>query len=334
MTNGFVDGRSDSLGNDDLFTRTPIAYCSQLGHTQFQVNDLTNCICETSKYAVACGGFSDLYAGVLIQSPTNEADSCDPNAKPRRKVALKVLRAITNGQIDILRAKKRLNREVGVLQRLNHPNVTRFLGVSFHLGGRPSIVMEWYDRGDASTYLKCRPIEDRMSLIPGIIKGLRYLHTQSPAIVHGDLKGSNVLVNSQNQAVLADFGISKVLEELSGPTGNTTVGSEAGSFRWLAPERLDTRLTTDKDPTPASDIWAFGCTIYEILTGRIPYQSEIHIWPIMTQILTGVHPFSERDTDDQRLERIYTALEPCWAFRAECRPSIIQLERSLTFCFQ
>jgi serine/threonine protein kinase len=74
-----------------------------------------------------------------------------------------------------------------------------------------------------------------------------------------------VLVNGQNQAVLTDFGISKVLEELSGPTGNTTIiGSGAGSVRWLAPERLDINLTTDKDPTPASDIWAFGCTVYEV----------------------------------------------------------------------
>ena len=84
---------------------------------------------------------------------------------------------------------------------------------------------------------------------------------------------NNTLVNDDGRAMLTDFGLAKVIEELAGPTGNTT-STCAGSVRWQAPELIfDTGSEQDDDmgdapkpssPTPASDVWSFGCTAYEV----------------------------------------------------------------------
>jgi len=116
--------------------------------------------------------------------------------------------------------------------------------------------------------------------IHDIARGLNYLHTLSPPIVHGDLKGvstpgwdtiyflltsnlqNNVLITDSCRAVLTDFGLSQVIEELIGPTGNTTSPAQ-GAFRWMAPELvLDDSLTLQL--TFSSDVWSFGCTAYEV----------------------------------------------------------------------
>ena len=79
---------------------------------------------------------------------------------------------------------------------------------------------------------------------------------------------SNILITDEGRAVLTDFGLSRVTESM-GPTGNTT-SSAAGSIRWQAPE-LFLELNYDaplpimlKRRTKASDVWAFGCTVYEV----------------------------------------------------------------------
>ena len=81
---------------------------------------------------------------------------------------------------------------------------------------------------------------------------------------------NNTLVNDDGRAMLTDFGLAKVIEELAGPTGNTT-SMGAGCVRWQAPELItDTRSDGGVDapkpssPTRGSDVWSFGCTAYEV----------------------------------------------------------------------
>ena len=123
--------------------------------------------------------------------------------------------------------------------------------------------------------------------VKDVCRGLRYLHTL--LVVHGDLKGvgtftsvkahltrmntqNNILIDDDGHAVLTDFGLSKVIEELTGPTGNTT-SMLGGTIRWQAPELIFDEHEEDEEgdsrksgpfPSLSSDVWSFACTAYEV----------------------------------------------------------------------
>lgn len=112
-----------------------------------------------------------------------------------------------------------------------------------------------------------------------VARGLEYLHTTAtPAIVHADLKGvryrsfgsagvilicfyqNNVLITDDGVAVICDFGLSQIIEDLMRPEGLTVSNPSVGPLRWQAPELLE-----DESPsTQASDVWSFGCTALEV----------------------------------------------------------------------
>lgn len=291
--------------------------------------DLTRNIFNTSQLAVACGGFSDVFVGDLVLPKMNDAFIAPISCK----VGIKVIRAFTDsGQRDKQKAIKRLNREVCVFQRLHHANIARFLGVSYHMADHPAIIMEWYELGDAMRYLNNRPgspLEERLKLVSGVLHGLLYLHTLDPAIVHGDLKANNVLVSSKHEAVLTDFGLSKVVEDLNTAAGSSTTTVGAGSLRWKAPELLKIPMSESVNVTLASDVWAFGCTTYQLLTVTIPY--SLHKYPhvIETSILGGVLPFDEADPVAQVPSGMWDIASKCWTPKAGDRPTMDELARSL-----
>jgi len=101
--------------------------------------------------------------------------------------------------------------------------------------------------------------EQQLAILQDIAQGLRFLHTASPKVVHGDLKGQNVLIDNNFCAKVTDFGLS----------GKRTIGA-VGTPYWMAPELLN-RTTTN---TAASDLYAYGVVIYEIYSGRTPYEGE------------------------------------------------------------
>jgi serine/threonine protein kinase len=91
-----------------------------------------------------------------------------------------------------------------------------------------------------------------------IALGLAYLHSRRPPVLHGDLKAVNVLVNASGDAMLADFGLSRINRDISTRSSHVNV---AGSLRWMAPERLrEGRLTA------ATDVYAFALTAFEAST--------------------------------------------------------------------
>ncbi|KAF8990000.1 kinase-like protein, partial [Hymenopellis radicata] len=99
-----------------------------------------------------------------------------------------------------------------------------------------------------------------------ITQGLKYLHESDPQITHADVRGANILIDSELHCRLADFGLSLVSE-------TRLPGSSAimkGSLRWLPPEMMDYSLF-DSAYLTARDIYSFGCTVIEIYTGRPPF---------------------------------------------------------------
>ncbi|KAG6805343.1 hypothetical protein H0H92_015778, partial [Tricholoma furcatifolium] len=96
---------------------------------------------------------------------------------------------------------------------LRHPNIVPFLGVYFQ-GNKPSLVFLWMEHGDLMSYLKEYPLSNRVQLLFDVALGVGYLHDRS--IVHGDIKGVNILVNDSGRALIADFGLASILPASGG----------------------------------------------------------------------------------------------------------------------
>ncbi|KAF8183770.1 kinase-like domain-containing protein, partial [Mycena galopus ATCC 62051] len=182
-------------------------------------------------------------------------------------------------------------REALLWKDLHHPHILPFLGIdrdSFP----PSLCMvsPWMEHGTVMNYLKTHghATVDKLAIkLFEIAQGLEYLHSRN--IVHGDLRGTNILIKEDWSACLTDFGFSIFSDATA--TTNTT---RAGSLYWMAPELLDPeRFGLKFARTPATDVYAFGCVCVELYTGRPPF-SNLPEPAALLKVLNGERP--ERPT--------------------------------------
>ena len=171
--------------------------------------------------------------------------------------AVKVLHAQLADQQE-----QEFRNEATVLMRLRNAHIIRVLDYGI-TQGQPFIVMELAEKGPLSSiYPRGRPLPlpQVVTFVTQIAEGLDYAHRQH--IVHRDIKPENILVGANDEVLLADFGIAKLLSTTS-PSRSSHV---AGTFTYIAPEQINGRAV------PASDQYALGIVVYEWLTGRPPFQ--------------------------------------------------------------
>ncbi|KAJ7279128.1 kinase-like domain-containing protein [Mycena rebaudengoi] len=205
------------------------------------------------EHATFGGGFGDIYRATYAG----------------KTVALKHVRTF-HRDADLRRIRLQFCREALVWQHLRHPHILPLIGIdrdSFP----PSLCMvsPWMEHGTVLKYLNDHGRANVDRLLSEIAQGLEYLHSRK--IVHGDLRGANILINDEWSACLADFG----LTSLSDTTTATHTSNRAGSIRWMAPELIDPDRFGHRQftRTPASDVYAFGCVCLEVRP--IPASSTI-----------------------------------------------------------
>ncbi|KAF7333656.1 Kinase-like protein [Mycena sanguinolenta] len=202
------------------------------------------------EYPTFGGGFGDIY----------RASYGD------QLVALKRMRHFLHGS-DLRRIHLEFCREALVWKDLHHPYILPFLGID--RDSFPTtlcMVSPWMNHGSVINYLKTHDHANVDMLLYEIAQGLEYLHSR--AIIHGDLKGANILVKENGSACLADFGLS-IYSDTSAKTSSTSRG---GSLYWMAPELLDPdHFGFQFVRTVATDLYAFGCVCFELYTGRPPF---------------------------------------------------------------
>jgi len=199
-----------------------------------------------------------------------------------RIVAVKALHETFAGHPERV---ARFEREAQLLASLNHPNIAAIYGVE-ESQGATYLVLEFVDGHSLGEVLKAGalPVREAKGLARQIAEALGAAHERG--IVHRDFKPGNVVITPEGQAKVLDFGLAKsvdgdgsaVVAAASGPSGAnsptmTTAGTELGvilgTAGYMSPEQAKGRPTDRR-----TDVWAFGCVLYEMLTGRKAFEGE------------------------------------------------------------
>lgn len=225
----------------------------------------------------------------------------------RKTVAVKQLRAGHLSEEALSSFQEEAQRH-GLLR---HPNILTLYGVCIE-PGKYYIVTELMTKGSLDRLLhSCEqlPWSLQLSIALNITEGLYYLHENM--IIHCDLKSLNVLLDANNKACLADFGLAKVRSEASGLTSMPVKMS--GTTRWKAPELF----IRGSRPNILSDIYALGWVLWEIVSRKFPFQDDAaDDASIITWIKDG-----EREPIPEKIPVKYAELiGQCWAQNAKARP--------------
>lgn len=189
---------------------------------------------------------------------------------PSRTVAIKLLRAAGFGTSAALR----FEREAELLGRLQHPGIAQIFqsGTTDVQYGDPAstyIAMELIDGVPITEYARRErlSVRQRIELLVDLIRAVHYAHLRG--VLHRDLKPSNVLVNSEGQVKVIDFGIARALDDDPERTQATLAGQVVGTLAYMSPEQV----CGDVDAIDArTDVFALGVLAYELLGERLPHE--------------------------------------------------------------
>ncbi|PVF91112.1 kinase-like protein, partial [Serendipita vermifera] len=148
------------------------------------------------------------------------------------KVAIKDIR----GQGTLVATKRRLRREREVWGCLKHENILPLHGYVDDFGSHGALISPWYKNGQSGDYIRKSALRapQRFKLWCDVIKGMVYLHSLNPVLIHGDLKPMNVLVDDEGHARICDFGLVRILSDEA--VGFNTTTTHTGTARYLAYE--------------------------------------------------------------------------------------------------
>jgi serine/threonine protein kinase len=200
-----------------------------------------------------------------------------------RQAAVKFLSLALTGRGD-----ERFRREGAIVARLSHPNIAQLLDAGVSAAGAPYLVLEHVDGEQIDWYCDRLglDVEARVRLFLGVLSAVAHAHAN--LIVHRDLKPSNVLVASDGTVKLLDFGIAKLLED-EGPLGTasplTIDGGSALTPEYAAPEQVAGGAVTT-----ATDVYALGIMLYELLTGQHPFAAARRSAAELLKAITETDP--------------------------------------------
>ena len=184
------------------------------------------------------------------------------DTKLRRKVALKLVRA----GMDSAELVARFRHEERILAGLNHPNIAQLYGAGVTGDDVPFFAMEYVEGARIDEYCKAQALStaSRLQLFCKVCAAVHYAHQR--LIIHRDLKPSNILVTTEGEPKLLDFGIAKLIE---GQDAFTQIQTLPGA---MTPDYASPEQVRGETMTTASDVYSLGVLLYEILTGERPYR--------------------------------------------------------------
>lgn len=224
-----------------------------------------------------------------------------------RPVAIKMLLGDWSCEPEMSQALARFRREGRAAAKLDHPAIAAVFDSGEH-DGHPFLVLELLDGEDLRTVVARTPaglpIEQALSVGEQVAEGLSAAH--AAGVVHRDIKPANVMLLSSGRVKICDFGIAR----LEGATvGLSVTGMRIGTVAYMSPEQLE-----DGRVDGRADLYALGCTLFQLLTGRVPYPAE-GLGAIVAMHLTAPPPSAQEvraDIPDEldRYLRMLLAKDP------------------------
>jgi len=195
------------------------------------------------------GGMATVYKGLQVSL--------------NRPVAIKILKQKLVDRPIVL---ERFNRESLIIARLNNPNIIHIIDRGVTKEGMPFFVMEYIEGTDLDTAIKNDDLyfNRRVDIVIQICKALSYAHKNG--VVHRDIKPSNVLIDSEKNIQVLDFGIAQFYGDEDMESTHTQVGSIMGTPEYMSPEQK----TSADNVTALSDLYSLGVLMYELFTGIKP----------------------------------------------------------------
>ena len=219
-----------------------------------------------------------------------------------------------------------LTRETLLMSRLRHPHCLAFYGAYF-TDAEATLVIELAPWGDLrklinAFYAKFSVPNNKyvihiLKLMQQILSALQHLHTQTPPVVHRDLKPGNILLRNKDSAVLADFGISRALDKNS---ANSTI---CGTPAYAAPESANNKLSVKYD------IYCFGTIIWEALTGKKPFSDIANPLRIMAELQSRGAPSDLTEEVWKKYPDIKELVRKCWIKNPEERPDVQEVAKMM-----
>ncbi len=212
------------------------------------------------------GGTADVWLALDTNTIDEMFDDvCDEltgNEDSGIKVAIKIYRP--KNALDL--GEQRFREEFKIVFNCHHTNLVQPINFSIS-EGIPYLVLPYCQNG-SSEQLQGK-IHDKHELwkyISDVSSGLAYLHAFNPTIVHHDIKPANILIDDNRNYAITDFGISSH----RGLNREGYDESQSGTMAYMAPERF----LDNYESTPESDIWSFGATLFELITGKVPFGED------------------------------------------------------------
>ncbi|PBK70519.1 kinase-like protein [Armillaria solidipes] len=247
-------------------------------------------------YPFAQGHFGDVWRGWIgrIEVAVKQARVFDINHDNHNKVIQRVI------------------REAMIWRQCDHPNILPFFGV-FQDPIIPSycLVSPFMANGSLPRFLNNTKCPDRYKLALDITQGMLYLHRLG--IIHGDLKGENILITEDYRAVITDFGISCVMD-----VALTSSSRTGGTIRWQAPEVL----MSSQNSFPG-DVYSLACVYFEVFNESIPWKDINDGAVVLNVVILRQHPPYPRFLESTELGGLWWRLMTrCWTANAQDRPTL------------
>lgn len=259
---------------------------------------------------LGAGGMGDVYLAERVKGDFDQ------------RVALKLIKRGMDSQ-DIL---QRFRSERQILAQLQHPNIAHLLDGGLSEDGQPYFAMEYVDGQPIDAYCDAKrlTIAERLHLFLTVCQAVQYAHRT--LVVHRDLKPANILVTQDDSVKLVDFGIAKMIADggslLPGLPALTRTGQHIMTPEYASPEQIQgAPLTT------ASDVYALGVVLYELLTGMRPFDFSHKRSPAEIDRIISTTDVERPSTRLRRLDRDARQVEPHRDLATVCANRATQPQR-------
>ncbi|VVA25777.1 PREDICTED: serine/threonine-kinase [Prunus dulcis] len=243
---------------------------------------------------IASGSYGDLFQGSFCG----------------QAVAIKVL-----SMEHLNETMREFTQEVYIMRKVRHKNVVQLIGACTK-PPKLCIVTEFLSGGSMYDFVHKQTgaisLQFLLRVAIDVSRGMNYLHQNN--IIHRDLKAANLLMDDNGVVKVADFGIARVQAQ------SGVMTAETGTYRWMAPEVIEHKPYDHK-----ADVFSFGVVLWELLTGKLPYENLTPLQAAVGVVQKGLRPTIPRHTNPMLME----LMERCWQQDPSLRPEFSEIVKML-----